>query len=356
MAALPAISALQNPAARAAGRTGGAGRTAVPVSVPGGTAVALAARAQLPAVQPLRTAPAGTATREPGVQQRLGALQQGLAYAQRLDGALQQLKSGLSLTLARELPATALDLAARVDGVARLWQTREAAAAGLIDAQLQAVPDGRPPQREFSLRGLDRRTLSAGGAETLRLMVPGQGRALSIHFDGQGLDSHLRAVTHGLASLGVQTQPRDDGSVTLSVAEQRWPALRDGLQLRGDGRRFPSGQPVRAMLDARPDAVQPGAWQLDGTAAQRASLARVVQAQQQLGQTRQVLDQRLANAAGAARAADPAEAAAMGRLAQDFAAAAQGAPLHYAQLAELLPAVSGVHRTRVDQLLGADAA
>ncbi|NCT84827.1 MAG: hypothetical protein GXC94_16900, partial [Comamonadaceae bacterium] len=318
-----------------------------------------APRALAPAVaaaaQPLRPAAPGAAAREPGAQQRLGALQQGLAYAQRLDGALQQLKSGLSLTLARQLPATALDLQARVDGVARLWQARGAEAAGQIDARLQAVAEGEQPRREFSLRGLDQRSLAASGAETLRLTLPGQGRALSIHLDGQGPDSHLRAVAQGLAGLGVQTRAQADGGLLLSVAEARWPALRDGLQLRGDGRRFPSGQPVRAMLDARPDAMQPAGWGVNGAEAQRASLARVVQAQQQLGLVRQALGQRL-EAAAAAPAPDAATAADMARLARDFAAAGQGAPLDYEQLSALLPAVAGVHRARVDQLLTAGTA
>lgn len=351
MAALPAVTALQNQPARAAGR-------------PSGTAlapVATTGRADVPApapqasAQPLRAAGTGAAAREPGAQQRLGALQQGLAYTQRLDASLRQLKSGLSLTLARNLPASALDLPARLDGVARLWQARETEAAGQIDARLQAVPEGRQPQREFSLRGLDGSSLAASGAETLRLTLPGQGRALSIHLDGQGLDSHLRAVTQGLASLGVQTRAQADGGVVLAVAEARWPALRDGLQLRGDGRRFPSGQPVRAVLDARPDAMQPSGWRLDGAEAQRASLARVVQAQQQLGQARQTLGLRL-QAAAAAPAPDAAEAAAVARLARDFAEAGQGAPLDYEQLSALLPAVAGVHRTRVDQLLTNGAA
>ncbi|MBV8036757.1 hypothetical protein [Roseateles sp.] len=353
MPALPAIPALQNQPARAAGRSG-AGTALTPVATT--SRVLAPAPSAAVAAQPLRIAAPGDAAREPGAQQRLGALQQGLAYAQKLDASLQQLKSGLSLTLARNLPASALDLQERVDGVAKLWQARGVEGAGQIDARLQAVPEGREPQREFGLRGLDRNSLAASGAETLRLTLPGQGRALSIHLDGQGVDSHLRAVAQGLAGLGVQTRAQADGGVLLSVAEARWPALRDGLQLRGDGRRFPSGQPVRAMLDVRPDALQPAGWQVDGADAQRASLARVVQAQQQLGLTRQALGRRLEAASAAAPAPDAAEAAAVARLAQDFAEAAQGAPLDYEQLSALLPAVAGVHRTRVDQLLAADAA
>lgn len=352
MPSLPAIPALHNQPARAAGRPSG---TALAPLATAGRAVA---PAPVPSVeaQPLRAAAPGAAAREPGAQQRLGALQQGLAYAQRLDASLQQLKSGLSLTLARNLPASALDLPARVDGIARLWQARETEAAGQIDARLQAVAEGRQPQREFSLRGLDGNSLAASGAETLRLTLPGQGRALSIHLDGQGLDSHLRAVAQGLAGLGVQTRAQADGGVVLAVAEARWPALRDGLQLRGDGRRFPSGQPVRAALDARPDAMQPSGWRVDGAEAQRASLARVVQAQQQLGLARQALGQRLQAASAMAPAPDAAEAAAVARQARDFAEAGQGAPLDYEQLCELLPAVAGVHRARVDQLLTVDAA
>ncbi|MFT7772943.1 hypothetical protein [Roseateles sp.] len=352
MPALPAIPALQNQPTRAAGRAS-SGKALLPVA----TAPRALAPAPAPAAaQPLRPAASGEAAREPGAQQRLGALQQGLAYAQKLDASLQQLKSGLSLTLARGLPATALDLQARVDGIARLWQARQTEAAGQIDARMQAVPEGREPQREFSLRGLDSNSLAAAGAETLRLTLPGQGRALSIHLDGQGLDSHLRAVTQGLAGLGVQTRVQADGGVVLAVAETRWPVLRDGLQLRGDGRRFPSGQLVRAALDARPDAMQPAGWQVDGADAQRASLTRVVQAQQQLGQVRQVLGQRLEAASSAAPAPDAAETAAVARVARHFAEAGQGAPLDYEQLSALLPAVYGVHRARVDQLLAVDAA
>lgn len=347
MSALSAVSALQSSSTRAAGPSSGS------ALAPLATAARAVAPAPAPTVgtQPLRPVAPGTPAREPGAQQRLGALQQGLAYAQRLDASLQQLKSGLSLALARNLPASALDLQARVDGVARLWQARGGEAAGQIDARLQAVADGSSPQREFSLRGLDQNSLAAGGAETLRLTLPGQGRALSIHLDGQGLDGHLRAVSQGLAGLGVQARAQADGGIVLSVAEDRWPVLRDGLQLRGDGRRFPSGQLVRAALDPRPDAIQPADWKLEGAEAQRASLSRVLQAQHQLGMVRQTLGQRLNAAAAATPRAEAAETAVVAGLAENFAVAGQGAPLDYEQLSALLPAVAGVHRARVDQLL-----
>lgn len=293
------------------------------------------------------------AFREPGLQQRVGELQQGLAYAERLGQALQGLKNGLSKALVRQQAQPGAALEQQLATVQQLWQARAKDGAGQLDAQLQTVAEGEPALQRFRLRGLDLETLAQGGNETLRLSLPGQARNIHVTLDGQGLQQQLQQLRGALAPTALKVET-GGGQLQFSVAEAQWPALRDGLSLKGDGKRFPSGQMVRALLEPQADAIVPAAWRLEGTEAQRNSLIQVLDAQEQLGQARRQLGASLAAASGntAANAAEAASAApAVQRFAADFAARGEGAPLDYGQLSALTPALLGLHRSQVQQLL-----
>jgi hypothetical protein len=287
-----------------------------------------------------------SAFREPGLQQRLGELQQGLAYAQRLGQDLQGLKNGLSRALVQgKTPAM---LQPQLDAVQQTWQARAGDSGGQLDARLQAVAEGEDARQRFRLRGLDMQALAAPGAETLRLSLPGQPRSIAVPLDGQGLQRSLHSLRQALAPTGLRVET-SGGELQFSITESQWPALRDGMSLRGDGKRFPSGQMLRVLLDPQADAMTPGDWQIDSPQAQRRSLAQVVAAQQQLGNAQQALSQQLASASAVPAFAEDAQQ--MAAFAARFASDASTELLDYGRLSELAPALQGLHRQQVQQLL-----
>lgn len=295
----------------------------------------------------LRTSP----FREPGQQQRLGELQQGLAYAERLGQALQELKSGLSRALAQPQLASRQDLPAKLEAVQQVWQARVGESGGRLDARLQPVAEGEQPRQLFRVRGLDVQALSSAGAETLRLAMPGQPRTTLVPLDGKGLQRGLQSLQRALAATEMRAHSQG-GELLFSAPDSHWPALRDGLSLRGDGKRFPSGQMVRALLDPQPDAITPSGWKFDDSQAQRYSLVQVLDAQAKLGQAQQQLSQRLDSAAAlTAAAATETSATQQARFAAGFRAEASEQVLDFERLSALAPALLGLHRQQVQQLL-----
>jgi len=178
-------------------------------------------------------------SREPGTQTRIGELQQGEAYLQRLAQALQDVKRQLSGTLAQSgEPAPALQRA--VAELDTLWRAREREAGGQVDAQLQAADGAQPVQQRFRIRGLDAASLSAGGSEVLRWRLSGQPGAVRVPLDSADPAAGLSALRQALAPAGLQVQ-QDGADLWFSVDEARWPAVRDSLTVQGDGRRFRAG-------------------------------------------------------------------------------------------------------------------
>ncbi|WIT11378.1 hypothetical protein PFX98_21155 [Paucibacter sediminis] len=284
--------------------------------------------------------------REPGLQQRVAAYQQGLDHVDGLLAQLQRFKADL---LAQAEPAA---LQRRLQDLTLAWQQRPQA--GVLDAQLRLVEPGQARQR-FAIRGLDLASLRDDGPETLRLALPGRAATINVPIDpAAGPQAQLRRIDQLLAPAGVRVSA-PGGELQFSVAEAAWPVLREGLSLRGDGRRFPSGQLVRARLEPLGEALQPAQWRLDGAAAQRETLARLAQAQLQLQQARAGLSERVAGLQPVAgQAEERASAAAMQGLAAGFAAEHGDAakPMDYETYAALAPALKGLRRECVQQLLG----
>jgi len=293
------------------------------------------------------------AYRQPEQQLRLGNLQQGLAYAAQLDTALQQMKSELTRALVGSQDANESALQSRRGSVQQLWQQRSVASAGQLDGQLNGVSEGEVARQHFRIRGLDVAALSLTGSETLRLALPGHPRPLSMQFDGQGLQAHLRSLQRALAPTPLRLEAQD-GELGFSVPEAQWPTVRDGLSLRGDGKRFPSGQMVRAVLEAQAQALTPQTWQLDTIEGQRLALAQLLKAQQQLRSSQSTLALDLASASEVAvEGRTPEATAQIEQFASGFAAIAERSALDYRQLSELVPAVIGLRRSQVQQLLSA---
>ncbi|MFX1678152.1 hypothetical protein PV762_02880 [Mitsuaria sp. CC2] len=320
------------------------------------------------AAAPLRSADAASAAREPGAQLQLGKLQQGLDYLDRLAAAMQQLKGGLSDTLARQTAPSAA-VHGQLDQLRQLWAQRGRDAGGRVDAELQAAPQDGAARQRFKLRGLDLAVLQQGGKETLRLQLPSQPQdsggssnggignnggkptLIAVTLDGEGTQQQLLALTKALSPAGLSVQAQGT-EIVFSVAESQWPALRDGLTLRGEGKRFPSGQPVRALLEPSPDALQPQRWDVKEATGQRQALGQLLQAEPKVAQARARLHEQLVASAtppaGAVEETLSPEQA--GRLAGSLAGALSGA--EYSDVGALLPALRGMHRQRVRQLLG----
>lgn len=319
----------------------------LPLRAPPRSAVA---GAELRAVQPPERSPLTVSPfREPGLQQRVAAAQQGLDYVEGLQQRLETVQRGLSTAMNG---GDAEGLRQPLRDLDQAWQQRETAAGGMLDGRLRLVEPGQA-RKLFTVRGLDLAALAEAGAETLKLSLPGQARALSFALDpSRGTASAIAELNRLLQPAGVRAAMAGS-ELMFSVAETAWPALRDGLRISGNGLRFPSGQAMPARLEVAGEALQSAQWRLDDPAALRASLAQVGRAQAALDAAESGLCARLTGLDGAASStpADQGELQAfVEAFAQRHGADAQE-PLGYEEAAGLMPAVKGLQRERVQRLL-----
>ncbi|WP_139379452.1 hypothetical protein [Zoogloea sp. LCSB751] len=297
------------------------------------------------------TPPGGGLELRDGFNRQASALQQSKAFAGRAQAQLGELKRGLGDALAGQQLADS-----RLQQVLRrftdFWQTRPAATAGSVDGALRLVEAGQARQG-FRLRGLDTPALAVGEAEKLQFSVRGR---LS---PPVSIEPGLSPVTLGrrldlaLAPLGVRVAADADAVLQFSAPEADWPAVRDSLQVKGEGRRYPTGQFSRVRIDADAAAIRLDSWKTDSPAALRQTLRDVVLAGQQLEALQRSADtalDRLATQAGSPAAAEQAQRAE--GLAVHFEAQARTAS--FAVLADVLPATRGLTRERVTALLGLD--
>ncbi len=289
---------------------------------------------------PLSASHSGSAAREPGAQQRLGRLQQGQAWLQKLDGDLR----ALAAALAGGADDTAVT--AKLAQLQSSWAQR-GDAGGLVDGQLRVRMQGDTRQ-QFLLRGLDAAALedAGNGRETLTLALPGAQRRVQVTLDpAAGSAANLQTLQRALAPAGIEVAKQGD-KLLMSVSESRWPALRQGMSLMGEGRRYPSGQLVRAPLEAQGDALRPAQWRTDSATGRQQLMEQLRHAHGQLQRGRQQVDAAL-DAVALPALGDAGEGAQLQAFADGFGREAA---------TELLPAVQGLGRQRVRQLLKPDFA
>ncbi len=331
---------------------------------------AATAQAQAPAaVAPVsqkaavsRAAKAGGAERAPGATAAftarqaqfnadVTAAQRALSFVDAAAGQLRGLKGALSAML------TGADrggeVTARIAKFDALWSERATKAGGMLDAQLAVRPAG-DAMRTFRVRALDVEQWRASGAETLTFHPTGLGKqSVAVAFEAAPLDAatFAKRLDRALATTGVRASLAADGQVDFSVAESRWPAVRDQLMVQGGGKRFPGGRPIRAQADAAPEAVEPARWQVADRTTQRATLRNVVHALDKLTHADKTLRtrldstaQRLASGAGEAAGTQAGHAASAVSQALD-------APTDFNVLSIVTTALSGLSRARVETLL-----
>ena len=243
-------------------------------------------------------------------------------------------------------------MAARIAKFDALWSERATMAGGMIDAQLAVRPTG-DATRTFRVRALDVEQWRSSGAETLTFHPTGVGKqAAAVSFEAAPIDAatFAKRLDRALAATGVRAALAADGQVDFTVAESRWPAVRDQLLVQGGGKRFPGGRPIRAQADAAPEALEPARWQVSDRTGQRAALRDVVRGLDKLMQADRTLrtqldtaGQRLRNSAG--------EAAKQAATASESVSGTLAASSEFNVLSAVTTTLSGLSRARVETLL-----
>ncbi|MDF3079901.1 hypothetical protein [Burkholderia sola] len=205
--------------------------------------------------------------------------QRALAFVETAAGKLHGVKRAISTVLSGAEHGGG-GAAALIAKFGALWRDRAVLTGGVLDAQLVVHP-AADAVCTFRMRALDVEQWRSGGAETLVFHPAGLGKQpVSVSFGDAPLDAaaFARQLDRALACTGVRAALAADGQIDFTVAESRWPTVRDHLMVQGGGRRFPGGRPSRAQVDAVPEAVDPARWRVTDRVAQRAALRDVVHA------------------------------------------------------------------------------
>jgi hypothetical protein len=220
-----------------------------------------------------------------------------------------------------------------------------------LNDQLGYSGDGQALQH-FRIRGLDAFNLQSKANETLTFSLTGTPRRTMAVQVGPGLPMSIMAsrFDQALAPAGIRVNVNAQGELDFAVPQSQRAQVQDGLMIKGDGKRFPTGEFSRLRLAAEPAAIAPTSWQIDTLAEQRQTLSQVVQAvrrvaqvsekvQRVLADTHQTLSQQSA-AAGAAEAAS---------FTQGFATLVRDP--RYSSLSALATSLQGLPRYRIENLL-----
>lgn len=316
-------------------------------------------------VAPMRGGPMRGGLRgiDPDFNRQVAGTQQALEFLDRSGAELQGLKVALSARLAATQisfaneGADASALEQQIRRFADLWRQRPTATAGTLDDQLGYNASGQA-RRKFSVRGLQMSSLRAGDRETLSFAVGGSAqRAASVVIEpGLSEAALVQRFDRALAPGGIRTIRDAQGELGFSVPESAWSTVRDTLAIKGEGRRFPTGQFSQLRLVPEQPAIRPQDWSAGDTASLRRTLQHVVAAQDAVRDTRQSVNRALADAGsrlqpqtaeGEAKAQADAQWSAT--FAQTFEATAGRGD--YRALSAVTPALSGVNRDRVTALL-----
>lgn len=151
-----------------------------------------------------------------------------------------------------------------------LWQQRFVRTMGSLDPDLRLVAAGSARQI-FFIRGMESLVQLAGPEEVLSLRL-GRGISAPLQLGGAAEDGVLlQKLVLALAPLGIHAR-LVHGRLQFSIGELRWKEAQEGLTVRGEGKRFPTGQHVSLRVEAARGAGQPGHWRFADLAEVRATL------------------------------------------------------------------------------------
>lgn len=310
--------------------------------------------------QTVRAAPmrGGLRSFDTQLNQRVAASQRTIEFLERADAQLQSLRTMLAAQggAGRGEPDTDVisDITRQIQRFDALWRERAAATGGALDSQLDQVEPGTA-QFRFKVRGLTLETLANGEPETLYLAVGGRTQhAVAVAIE-PGLDATAIAqrFDRALASSGVRVSRDQRGELIFSVREDDWTNAREMLAVKGDGRRFPTGQFAPARIVPEEPLIRPEQWTLDDPMARRATLQKVVTAQEAVRHARQLAIEALDDEGRNLHTQDPEARAQEGDWCTSFvrtfeATAGRG---DYRSLTALSSALLGISRDRVTALL-----
>lgn len=297
---------------------------------------------------------------DPSRHQRLTTARQARDYLRQLAAQLQRLKDQITTQLAaaerQANGATAsgggdvvTSFAQALQELDQLWAQRQENSGQTLDAHLQYAADGGTRQT-FRLRGLDALALQAGAREVLTFSLAGAGDGVksAVIDPTEPAEVNVRRLDQALSTLGVRVSLDGQGQPLFSASEAQWAKVRDGLNVRGEGRRFAAGQSHRVRAEVQPDAVKPREWKdtVRENTGMRQVLQAVMRALDRVKQAQREVSQALAEAsAEMAKAEDPAQAV----FAESFEAMTQTPD--YSVYQQVAPALTGISRERVVALL-----
>lgn len=136
-----------------------------------------------------------------------------------------------------------------------LCQQRFVRTMGSLDPDLRVVAP-ESARQIFSIRGLESLAQLRGVDELVSLRM-GSGVSAPLQLGGDAEDGVLmQKLVLALAPLGIHARLAH-GRLEFSVGEIRWKEAREGLTVRGGGKRFPTGQHVSLKVEAADGASQP---------------------------------------------------------------------------------------------------
>lgn len=292
------------------------------------------------------------------LNQRVAASQRTMEFLGRAEAQLHGIRSALTTQLgafrSESDPGSVSDLSRQVQRFDALWRTRTAATGGALDNQLDQVEPGTAEQR-FTVRGLTVDALTKGDTETLYLAAHGRTqRAVAIAIEpGHDPADIAQRFDRALAPSGVRARQDRRGELVFSVREADWTNARDLLAIKGEGRRFPTGQFATARIVPEAPLIRPDQWSLDSPAALRDTLQQVTTAHDAVRHAHQLAAEALSDEARNLPARSAEARMQENAWAADFAntfeaTAGRG---DYRALTALSQALLGMHRDRVVALL-----
>lgn len=296
----------------------------------------------------------GVASWNPQLNNRVATAQQASQFLEGLSLRLQQFKAEAGRAAAAEAGPEA-GLQAQRERLDRYWAQRAELSAGSLDSSLAFDADGLAQQR-FRVRGIDAQSLRSKGPETLTFSLnSAPWQALSVQVDpGLGVERLAARFDQALAPVGVRAGVDEQGELQFSVDQTGWERVRDRLMVKGDGKRFPTGQFARARAEPEAALIDPGRWPTGTPEEARESLVQVLQSLDRVRQARTEVDRVLAQSGAALDAAPVAatDAAATARYASGFDRLAQQA--EFPALSSLANGLQALPRQRVERLLALD--